>query len=228
MYLIAIALSPAIALIWFLHVRSIYTPPNKSVVTVLFLAGGLCALLALVMNHSIEKYTILWAGAPDTLLRVTFWLLGVGLNEEFAKLLVLLLVLFPRSDFHSPYQGLLGAASVALGFAALENIFYLERYGTMTLLVRSVLTVPAHAFFTIPMGVMLAFAKRAHGAGRMYLWILAGLAVSSFFHGLYDTWLSLEPDWLGYLSYAQVLLMGWLALYLLRHPPFGETEEGQP
>jgi len=114
----------------------------------------------------------------------------------------------------------LGGASVALGFATLENIFYLERYGTMTLLVRSVITIPAHAFFTIPMGVLMAYAKRAEGAGFKYLWLLAGLTVSTVFHGLYDIWLSLDSEWLGYLAYLQVILMGWLALWLSKIPPF--------
>ena len=228
MHLIAIALSPAIALIWFLHVRSIYTPPNKSVVSFLFFGGALCALLALLMNHSVEKYTLLWAGAGETHLRVVFWIFGVGLNEEFAKLLVLLVLLFPRRDFVSPYQGLLGGAAVALGFAAIENIFYLERYGTMTLLIRSVITIPAHAFFTIPMGVMLAYARRRNGVLEKYIWIMAGLAISVVFHGLYDTWLSLTPDWLGYLAYLQVVMMGVLAMRLMRLPPFPDHQEATP
>jgi len=226
MYLIAIALTPAIALIWFFHVRSIYTPPTRPIVTVLFIAGGLCALLALMLNHSVEKYTTLWAGASETHLVLLFWYFGVGLNEEFSKLVVLLIVLYPRKDFVTPYQGLLGAAAVALGFAALENVFYLERYGTMTLLVRSVLTVPAHAFFSIPMGVLLAYAKNAPTVRGQYGWMIAGLGVSTIFHGSYDAWLSLEPDWLGYLSYIQVVLMGWLALRLLNHPPLKQPMGG--
>ncbi len=219
MYWVAIALSPAIALVWFFYARNAYTPARKSLVTLLFIAGAGSALGALVLNHMVEKYTMLWANAPDATHRVLFWLLGVGLNEEFAKMAPLLLFLYPRRDFTTPYQGLLGAASVALGFAALENLFYLERYGTVTLLVRSVLTVPAHAFFSIPMGVMMAYSRHARGEAARFFWLLGGLVVSVAFHGLYDVWLSVGVEWLEWVAYAQVVLMGLLAMLLMRLPP---------
>ena len=225
MHLIAIALAPAIALVWFFYARNVYTPQGKWVIAVLFVAGGAITMLALVMNHSVEKYTELWAGAPHTNLRITFWLLGVGLNEEFSKMLVLLLVLYPRRDFTTSYQGLMGAATVALGFAAIENIFYLERYGTVTLLTRSVLTVPAHAFFTVPMGVLMAYSKRASTPLGKYLWLMAGLGVSASFHGLYDIWLSFGSSWINALAYLQVVLMGVLVFRLMKLKPFPNGEE---
>jgi RsiW-degrading membrane proteinase PrsW (M82 family) len=225
MYWFAIALSPAIALVWFFYARNAYTPERKLLVTMLFLVGGLSALGALALNHSLEKYTQLWSGAPELSHRLLFWVLGVGLNEEFAKMAPLLLLLYPRRDFRTPYQGLLGAATVALGFAAVENLFYLERYGTVTLLTRSVLTVPAHAFFSIPMGVMMAYARNARRERTRYLWLLGGLGVSVAFHGLYDVWLSIGAAWLDWIAYLQVVLMGVLALRLMRLPPLPPREE---
>lgn len=215
MYLFAIAIAPAIALVWFFYARQAVDPHRKALITYLFLAGGATAFLALVLNHLVEKYTSLWAGAPELHLRLLFWLVGIGLNEEFAKLVPLLLLLYPRRDFNTHYQGLMGAATVALGFAALENLLYLERYGTVVLLARSMLTVPAHAFFSIPMGVLLYNAKRAETVKGKYGWMVAGLAVSSVFHGTYDIWLSLERPWLNWVAYAQVVLMGLLALRLM-------------
>lgn len=215
MHLIAIALAPAIALVWFFHARQAAAPQGKRVITALFVLGGVTAFLALVLNHNLEKYSALWMGAQELQLRLVFWLAGIGLNEEFAKLVVLLAVLYPRRDFTTPYQGLLGAATVALGFAAVENLFYLERYGTVVLLTRSLLTVPAHAFFSIPMGVLLYRSKRAVRIRAKYGWLVAGLAISSLFHGSYDVWLSFDHGWLNWLAYVQVALMGLLALWLM-------------
>ncbi len=223
MHLFAIALAPAIALVWFLYARNAYTPPRKSLITALFVIGGGSALLALILNHTLEKYTTLWSGAPEAHLRTIFWLLGIGLNEEFAKMAVLLVLLYPRRDFTTTYQGLLGAATVALGFAAVENLFYLERYGSVTLLARSAITVPAHAFFSVPMGVLMAYAKYARTVRGKYLWLLAGLFISAGFHGMYDVWLSLEPDWMNWVAYGQVVLMGLLTLRLMRLPPVPPT-----
>lgn len=225
MYWLAIALSPAIAMVWFFYVRNAYRPERKTLIALLFLLGGAATMVALGLNHLVEKYTLLWPGAPETGHRMLFWFFGVGLNEEFAKLLPLLLFLLPRRDFTTPYQGLLGAATVALGFAAAENIFYLERYGTVTLLLRSVLTVPAHAFFSVPMGITLAYCKHSPTLTGKYFWMLGGLAVSVFFHGLYDVWLSLEDGWWSWLAYVQVVLMGGLTLLLMRIRPLPPAQE---
>ena len=216
MHHIALAISPAIALIWFLYVRNAYRPERKTLVAVLFVGGAASTGLALILNHLVEKYSSLWAGAPELSHRLLYWIGGIGLNEEFAKMVVLLIVLFPRRDFRVPYQGLLGAATVAMGFAAVENLVYLERYGTATLLVRSLLTVPAHAFFTIPMGILMAYAKQAPTARRKYLLLLAGLCASALLHGTYDAWLSFPSDWLNAVAYVQVALMAMLTFRLMR------------
>src|SRR5689334_14356162 len=163
-----------------------YRPESRLLIAALFALGAASALLALVLNHSVERYTDLWTGAPQLTNRLMFWLLGIGLNEEFAKMLVLLAVLYPRKSFTHVEQGILGAATVALGFAAIENLFYLDRFGTPTLLVRSVLTVPAHACFTMPNGVGLFLSKRAESVMAKYLYLLAGLMVAVSFHGIYN------------------------------------------
>jgi RsiW-degrading membrane proteinase PrsW (M82 family) len=219
MLLPVIALAPAIALVWLLSARKPDPPESRMLIGSLFVLGGLSALLALTLNHMLEKYTALWAGAPQADLRILFWLVGIGLNEEFAKMLVLLAVLYPRKSFVSAYQGLLAGATVALGFATVENLFYLERFGTPTLLLRSILTVPAHACFTIPMGVCLFLSKRSPHLGGKYAWLVAGLTTSMVFHGVYNIWLSLDEDRLTRLAYLQVLLMALLAWRLMRWNP---------
>jgi len=217
--LVFIALSPAVALVWFFYVRNTYRPESKLLITVLFVLGFVAGLVALVLNHMVEKYTMLWPGAQESIYRQMYWVFGIGLNEEFAKMLMLLLVLYPRRDFITPYQGLLGATTVALGFAAIENIFYLERYGTMTLLIRSGLTVPAHAFFTAPLGVGMGLAKGAATLRAKYLWMVGGLAFSISAHGLYDILLSVDLVWMNRLGYLHVVVLGLFTLWLMRLKP---------
>ncbi len=227
MFLPVIALAPAIGLVWLIYAMRAYQPESRALVAALFILGGLSALLALLLNHSVERYTQLWTGAPQLTYRLMFWLVGIGLNEEFAKMLVLLAVLYPRRRFTTAFQGILGAATVALGFAAVENLFYMERYGTPTLLVRSVLTVPAHACFTIPNGVCLFLSKRAEGVVGKYLWLLTGLLIAMTFHGVYNVWLSLDDVWLNRLAYVQVALMAVLAYRLLRWNPAPAAVPGE-
>jgi RsiW-degrading membrane proteinase PrsW (M82 family) len=215
-FLSVIALAPAIGLVWLMFAMRAYQPESRLLVAVLFILGAGSALLALVLNHAVEKYTQLWTGAPQQSLRLLFWVFGIGLNEEFSKMVILLLVLYPRRGFTTSFQGILGAATVALGFAAVENLFYLERFGTPTLLIRSILTVPAHACFTIPNGVCLFLSKRAEGVAGKYFWLVAGLTAAMTFHGVYNIWLSLDDVWLNRLAYVQVALMAVLAFRLIR------------
>ncbi len=228
--LVIIALSPAILMVWFFYARSAYKPEGRLVISLLFLLGFASGFVALMLNHSVERYTVLWSGSPNALHRNLYWIIGIGLNEEFAKMLMLLAVLYPRRDFTTPMQGVLGGATVALGFAAVENIFYLERYGTVTLLIRSVLTVPAHAFFTIPLGVAMAYSKRALTLAGKVGWLLGGLFFAMTMHGLYDVWLAMDSVWVNRFAYVHVILLGVLALRLmrLRVPPLLPADDRAP
>jgi protease PrsW len=216
MLLPVIALAPAIALLWLIASRNPTQWPGLRMLAILMILGGMSAGLALVLNHAVEKYSALWSDAPEMHLRLMFWVLGIGLDEEFSKLLILLALLYPRREFHAPFQGLVAAGAVALGFAAVENLVYLERYGTPTLLVRSLLTVPAHAGFTIPMGVCLAYARRSDSLVSKYLWLVGGLAAAVSLHGIYNIWLSFDQEWLNRIAYGQVVLMLVLGGVLMR------------
>ncbi len=229
MLLFAIALSPGVALVWFLRARTDQPGERLALLGALFLLGGLAAGPALVLNHAIEKYTVLWPGAGQLAHRVGFWMLGPGLNEEVIKLAVLLAVIWPRRAPLSPYQGLVCAASVAVGFAVVENLFYLERFGTATLFTRSLLTVPAHAFFTIPLGVLMGYARGTARSREKFALLLAGLVFAAVTHGLYDVLLSLPGMWVNRLAYIQILTMGLVTLWALPRIPQGApTAEASP
>ena len=214
--LIIIALAPPISLVWFFQAKNPGPKDGLGWLVLTFSLGILSGGPALMLNHLVEKYTVLWAGAPNMEHRVLFWLLGIGMNEEVAKLLPLMALIFLRRSPATPYQGLMAGITVALGFSAVENLFYLDRYGTATLIIRSVLTVPAHAFFTAPLGYSLAMARLAKSGWSTYGWMMGGLLLAMAFHGLYDVWLSLDSDPMNRLAYVQVALMGLFALYLAR------------
>ena len=214
--LIVIALAPPIALIWFFQSRNTGTRDSLAYLVLMFLMGMLSGGPALLLNHMVEKYTVLWAGAPLQEHRILFWLVGIGMNEEVSKMIPLLALIYLRREPATPFQGLLSGITVALGFSAVENLFYLDRYGTATLIIRSILTVPAHAFFTAPLGYCLALARRARGSWNAYGWLVGGILVSMLFHGMYDVWLSLDSDWMNWIAYAQVVLMGALTAFLAR------------
>lgn len=80
------------------------------------------------------------------------YFVGVGLVEEALKFVVLLLFTRKNKNFNSLFDGLIYSVFVSLGFAALENVMYVTRYGWLNAFTRAVMSVPAHMFFSVLMG----------------------------------------------------------------------------
>lgn len=78
--------------------------------------------------------------------------IGIALVEEGFKFLILYLVTRKNKNFNSLFDGLIYSVFVSLGFAALENVFYVTENGWMNAVVRAVLSVPGHMFFAVLMG----------------------------------------------------------------------------
>ena len=78
--------------------------------------------------------------------------LGVALVEEGLKFVVLLLLTRKNKNFNSLFDGLIYAVFVSLGFAALENVLYVLQYGWGNAVMRAILSVPGHMFFSVMMG----------------------------------------------------------------------------
>lgn len=117
----------------------------------------------------------------------------IGALEELTKLVPFLMfyALF-RKQFKEPIDYLAYISTAALGFAAAENIMYMETHGISVISLRSILSTVGHMFFTslIAYGIILYKYQRA----KYGTWImLAFIGLSSLSHGFYDFWLLHEP-----------------------------------
>ena len=229
--ILGIVLVPGILWGWVFYHAQRYKKVYLPLLLVLFLGGMCSGLLALVLNHVVEKYTIFWPEAlwPQIIvfgkfipiLSSGFWFL-VGLNEEFAKILVLLAVVYPSRHLEEPFDGILYAAVVSVGFATLENFYYLDQFGIAVVAARTIITIPAHAFMSVPMGYFVAKSRLLLESGnetkfRFYLpmmTIIQGWIISAFLHGLYDFFLSLKMEREAYL---QIFVMGGISFWLGRN-----------
>jgi protease PrsW len=96
---------------------------------------------------------------------------GIALPEETVKILAIVAVSAARRSFSDPINPVVYGAAVGLGFAAYENLAYLEQHTEMwraLAALRSVLTVPFHGALGIIAGAYLAIARSgtALGANR--------------------------------------------------------------
>ncbi|MCR5542231.1 MAG: PrsW family intramembrane metalloprotease [Ruminococcus sp.] len=91
----------------------------------------------------------------------------IGPAEELCKYFTFKLTIFKNRDFDHTYDGIVYGAAAALGFATLENIFYVlgngsksgALMGAFTGILRAALSVPLHAFTGIFMGYYFGISK---------------------------------------------------------------------
>lgn len=107
--------------------------------------------------------------------------------EELAKLLVVYWLVWKRPEFDERMDGIVYATRAGLGFALVENIFYLSATETtsgflVTYLLRAVLAVPGHAIWAGLMGYYAA-KRRFDGTGPG---LIGGYLLAVFLHGTYD------------------------------------------
>jgi protease PrsW len=93
---------------------------------------------------------------------------GVALPEEAVKILVIVAISVRRRPLGDPMDTVVYGAAVGLGFAAYENLAYLEQHTDMwrsLAALRSVLTVPFHGALGIIAGAYLAIARSGTALG---------------------------------------------------------------
>ncbi len=184
------AVAPAVFLLHYVYARDKYEHEPLALIVRVYLMSFLAVLPALALELAgIVVLEGLGAGAVVGAALMAF--VVVGTAEEGTKFLFVRWLAFRRPEFNEPYDGIMYAVSVGLGFATMENIGYVfsapDLLGRVGLIVvRALSAVPAHALMGVIMGYCIGRAKfTAEAAARRRLlwlgWLLPVLA-----HGLYD------------------------------------------
>lgn len=189
--------------------------PISALAVVAFLGGALGLLVAGLLEYA----TLRELGI--------FRLLGVGLIEESAKLILPLAVYF-RARYHTEADGLLFGIASGMGFSAMESMGYglaafLQSNGGIgaleeTLLLRGLLAPVGHAAWT---GLVCAVIWRERQrAGHMTLnfAVLAAFLAAVLLHTSWDTMGSLTSRlsiaWVGF-EFAGLAVVSAVSLGLL-------------
>lgn len=109
--------------------------------------------------------------------------LYAAIPEEFFKFLILVGYCSRHRAFDEPMDGVIYGVTVSLGFATLENVFYVMGGGWATAIARGLTAVPMHAFLGALLGYYVGQARR-HPEELSQLGY--GLLVVVLLHALYD------------------------------------------
>jgi RsiW-degrading membrane proteinase PrsW (M82 family) len=176
-YIIA-ASAPGFALLLYFYLKDRYVSEPISMVMRMFTFGVLVVFPTMV----IQRGFVLSFGDNPFL----FAFVWSGLIEESVKWLLVYHLIFSHSVFDEPYDGIVYAVAVSLGYATLENIIYTWHYSPSfsEMFLRALLPVSGHALFGVLMGYYFGRAKFTPALTKRYLTI--AWFAPSIWHGLFD------------------------------------------
>lgn len=186
---LAAAIAPGLALLAYFYWKDRYDAEPLSMVTRMFFIGVLIVFPAMIVQRSLMIYL------GDSPFAFSF-VISAGV-EEMLKFFLLYHIIFNHTEFDEPYDGIVYATAISLGFATMENVLYafLQPATFGTLLVRALLPVSGHALFGVFMGYSLGKAKFTAGKKAKFHLRMA-LLLPLFWHGLYDfMMLTVSPAW---------------------------------
>tara|TARA_X000000368_G_scaffold72052_1_gene52682 strand:+ start:52 stop:735 length:684 start_codon:yes stop_codon:yes gene_type:complete len=188
MQLLLITILPSILIVLFFVKSDRFKEPTKEIIKVFFL-GILITIPAYFLNTYLSE---IWYSTNASEGLISSFLTAAPV-EEGLKLSVLYFFVYKMKDFNEPVDGIVYGVTVSLGFATLENIYYVYLLAdyfettSMTLaILRSFSAIPAHAVFGVFMGYFFmkyAFIKKGDN-------LIFAFLIPFVLHGCYNLFTS--------------------------------------
>src|SRR3989339_1434536 len=139
MNLLILALAPVAAILLFIYYRDRYEKEPVKLLITAFCLGGLSVLPILLVETFLSEFMAFFYGTF-----AVFWqsFVVAATTEEFFKFVFLYILIWKRVDFNEKFDGIVYAAFVSMGFAAVENVMYVFDFGIQTGLMRALTAVP--------------------------------------------------------------------------------------
>jgi protease PrsW len=190
--LLALAVAPGAVIIFFIYSKDKYDREPLKNLVIAFLLGMASIIPAIFFESGLQPVLHSYFPTHSLTYYSIFAFLIVASSEEVCKFAMLRFYAYRHRDFNEPLDGIIYSVIIAMGFATLENINYVLKFGFMTGLLRMFLSVPAHAAFGAIMGYHVGVAKFAPRYATGHL--IKGLLLAIFFHGIFDFFLFLQDS----------------------------------
>ena len=183
--LVILAIAPAFFWLWWFYRKDRYDPEPRGLVLKIFFLGMLPVLPAAFAEILLLR--IIPGAQGAGLISVLIGnLLIVAPIEEGGKFLVVRRWAVRNPAFNEPLDGIIYAAAAALGFAALENFFYLLDKGAWLVLVRGPLSTLGHVLFSSFWGYALGMATIQTNPRAARRLVVNGLIYAILGHATFD------------------------------------------
>ena len=189
MPLLLATILPSILIILFFVNSDKFKEPKGEIIKV-FIFGILITIPAYILNTFLRDFWYNNTAVSESLISS---FLTAAPVEEGLKLSILYYFVYKMKDFNEPLDGIVYGVTASLGFATLENIYYVylladyfETTSMALAIARSFSAVPAHAVFGIFMGYFFmkyAFIKKGDN-------LFFAFVIPYVLHGCYNLFLS--------------------------------------
>ncbi|MCM3566766.1 glutamic-type intramembrane protease PrsW [Neobacillus mesonae] len=200
--ILSAGIAPGLALLSYFYLKDEYEPEPVSLVLRTFLYGALLVFPIMFIQHVFETENLVKSDLFDAFF-------STGFLEEFFKWFLLFYAIYQHVEFDEPFDGIVYGVAVSLGFATVENIFYLVANGVEHAMSRALLPVSSHALFGVIMGFYLGKAKFTEGS--KIKWLLLSLILPFVLHGFYDFILLSLKNWI-YIIFPFMIFLWWFGL----------------
>jgi RsiW-degrading membrane proteinase PrsW (M82 family) len=199
--LAAVTVAPVVAVLTYVYVKDIYKSEPTRPLIICFILGMLSTIPAAFAETVFMPYTEGFDFYTGNAINA---FIIIGISEELVKFIILSLYAARQSSFDEPFDGIVYSVFISMGFAFLENIFYVMEGGMRVAVLRMFTAVPAHATFAVLMGHFYGLsAMRRYSSLLKYL----GLLIAILFHGAYDYFIMISNNSL-------IILGAFVSLYL--------------
>jgi RsiW-degrading membrane proteinase PrsW (M82 family) len=156
-----------------------------------FLAAGISRGMYLALEPFGLRLDAVALAEDRPLALLVYALLAIGPIEELAKLLPFMLVVLRFKAFDEPLDGIVYASFIGLGYAAVENYYYLDFLGGLESVARGFAGPVIHILFA---SIWAHWITEAHLQGRPLMRAAAvGFLLAAALHGLYDFLVLRQP-----------------------------------
>jgi RsiW-degrading membrane proteinase PrsW (M82 family) len=179
------------------------------------LAAGVSQSLYMGLEPLGLRYDAGYLAETNTLALLAYAVLAIGPIEELSKLLFFVLIVVRFEEFDEPLDGIIYASFIGLGYAAIENLQYLEYLTPWEAAARGFASPVVHIVFASIWGRWIGQAVVRNKP--LLPAALAGFVIAALLHGVYDFMVLLQPY--SALPAAAVLILSvwvWRLLLLRR------------
>jgi len=215
---------PALVFAYILYWLDRYEKEPKVLLGGVFMWGAIVAAgSAFIINTFLDIGVYLFTQSDWVTELAGGSLIAPFVEESLKGLAVFIVFLLFRKEFDSIIDGIVYAGVAALGFAAIENTYYIYNFGFkeagwqglwFLAFVRVILVGWQHPFYTAFTGIGLAASRLSRNLFGKFIFPLLGIGMAMFTHAFHNTMATLLSGLEGLAIGTFVDWTGWFFMFL--------------